>query len=243
MVTIVYDNSPGDKELLADWGFGCVVEGLPKTILFDTGGRGNVLLHNMQELGIEPRAIDLVVLSHIHGDHTGGLADFLRENSDVDVFMPAAFPEHFKSRARHAGANVIETEKGQQVCPGASTTPVSGDAIKEQGLYLETAEGIVVITGCAHPGIINVTGAAREASGERVYAVLGGFHMSGASNRQLSDVIDAFREMGVRRVGPCHCSGDETRNVMKEAFGADYMELGVGSRISFPKPQAHEEED
>ncbi|MGD2271826.1 MAG: MBL fold metallo-hydrolase [Desulfobacterales bacterium] len=56
----------------ASWGFACVIKGPEKTILFDTGGDSAVLLNNMQQLGIDPKAIDVVVLSHIHGDHVGG---------------------------------------------------------------------------------------------------------------------------------------------------------------------------
>jgi len=240
VITVVYDNNPGEQGLVADWGFGCIVQGLPKTILFDTGARGDVLLKNMGKVGIKPGEIDVVVLSHIHWDHTGGLGDFLRQNNNVTVFMPAAFPERFKDHIRQAGADLVESEKAEQVCPGASTTPVLGDAIAEQGLLLETAEGIAVITGCAHPGIVSMARAAQETSGSLVYAVLGGFHMADASPAQISITIEVLKEMGVRRAGPCHCSGDRTRRMMKEAFGEDYMELGVGAQITFPKSEKGE---
>ena len=234
VITVVYDNNPAGKELVADWGFGCVVKGLSKTILFDTGARGGVLLSNMRTLGIDPAEINIVVLSHIHSDHTGGLGDFLQQNNNVTVFMPAAFPAEFKDRVRQAGAVVVETEKSEGICPGAFTTPVLGRAIAEQGLCVETAEGIVLVTGCAHPGIVNMTRAAKEASGKPMYAVLGGFHMSGASAEQVSGVIEALKEMGVRRTGPCHCSGDGTRRMMEQAFAKDYIELGVGTQSIFP---------
>ncbi len=62
MLTICYDNHPGEPGLRPAWGFACVVQGMDKTILFDTGGDGDTLLANMQELGIEPAHIDAVVL-------------------------------------------------------------------------------------------------------------------------------------------------------------------------------------
>ena len=147
MVTVVYDNVSSSPELTPDWGFACVVEGLPKTILFDTGAAGGVLLGNMKELDIAPAAIGAVVLSHNHGDHTGGLAAFLEQNGGVSVFVPAAFAGDFRELARRAGADVVETSGPQQVCPGAATTGVLGGATKEQGLYLETPEGAALITG------------------------------------------------------------------------------------------------
>lgn len=69
-MTIVYDNNALQERLAADWGFSCLVKGLEKSILFDTGRDGRTLLSNMEKLGISPAEIDLVFLSHEHKDHT-----------------------------------------------------------------------------------------------------------------------------------------------------------------------------
>jgi len=230
---VVFDNYPGEPQLETSWGFGCVIRGLSQTILFDTGGQGDVLLGNMQALEVRPEEIDAVVLSHIHGDHVGGLSDFLQHNNDVSVFLPAAFPESFKERVRQAGAAVVETTGPREICPGAHTTGVLGADIKEQGLYIETSEGVAVVTGCAHPGVVQIAKAAREASGRPVYAVLGGFHLGGVSASQIANVIDKLKALGVKKAGPCHCSGDETRKMMHRAFGPGYLNVNVGRRISF----------
>ena len=92
VTTIVYDNNPGRGDLTPAWGFACVVGGLGKTILFDTGGDGRILLANLRKLGLDPNQIDAVVISHIHGDHTGGLASFLRLRRGVPVYTPTGFP-------------------------------------------------------------------------------------------------------------------------------------------------------
>ena len=78
-VHVVFNNVPYKEGLETSWGFSCLIEGLDKTVLFDTGGNGDILLSNMQRLGLAPEAVDAVVLSHIHGDHTGGLAPFWRK--------------------------------------------------------------------------------------------------------------------------------------------------------------------
>ena len=153
----------------------------------------------------------------------------------VTVFLPRAFPDGFKQSVRRAGAEVVQTDEARAVCPGASTTGVLGVGVKEQGLCLDTEEGIVVITGCAHPGVVQMTRAARDASRKQVHAVLGGFHMGGASARQSSDVIEELKDLGVRRAGPCHCSGERARERMREAFGDSYINLGVGSRAEFAR--------
>ncbi len=75
-ITVTYDNNPCKQGLETAWGFSATFTGAEKTILLDTGG-GRSLLDNMEKSAIEPDSIDVVVLSHIHGDHTGGLGSFL----------------------------------------------------------------------------------------------------------------------------------------------------------------------
>jgi 7,8-dihydropterin-6-yl-methyl-4-(beta-D-ribofuranosyl)aminobenzene 5'-phosphate synthase len=232
MITIVYDDHPLDERLQTGFGFACVIQGTPDTILFDTGSRGERLLANMAAVGIEPGQIDCVVLSHAHGDHTGGLRDFLEAHGRVKAFVPRAFPSGFKQDIRRSGAEVVETGRPCRVCEGAGTTGVLKRGIEEQGLYLITSKGLVVITGCAHPGVVNVAEAARRHAGRPIFAVLGGFHMAGASVGEIDRVIRDLREMGVQQVAPCHCSGGATRRLMEEAFGGGYLPSGVGAQFA-----------
>jgi len=95
-ITVVYDNNPYKKGLETSWGFSSVVAGVEKTILFDTGDNGQLLLENMSKTGIDVNSIETVVLSHIHGDHTGGLEEFLKKNPKVSVSLPKSFPKKFK---------------------------------------------------------------------------------------------------------------------------------------------------
>lgn len=89
MLMICYDNNRGRENLTPTWSFACIIRGLEKTILFDTARDGRVLLANMKALGIKPVEIGVVMLSHVHGDHTGGLWDFLRARGGVPVYMRA----------------------------------------------------------------------------------------------------------------------------------------------------------
>jgi 7,8-dihydropterin-6-yl-methyl-4-(beta-D-ribofuranosyl)aminobenzene 5'-phosphate synthase len=84
-ITVIYDNNPFLKDLQTDWGFSCLVEIGKTRLLFDTGDNGGILLVNMSKLGIDPKSINLVFLSHFHHDHTGGLIDFLRANPSITV--------------------------------------------------------------------------------------------------------------------------------------------------------------
>ena len=232
---ITYDNNPYDGRLRASWGFSCAVRLAKRTILFDTGGDGRILLSNMERLGVDPGEIDTVFLSHVHGDHTGGLASFLERNSDVTIYMPFSFPRELKAEAKLQGARVEEVQYAEEIAPGVFTTGELDGRIKEQSLVLRTPRGLVVITGCAHPGIVNIVQEAKKFGKDNVHLVLGGFHLGGASATQITSIIEDFEELGVEKVAPCHCSGDQARSLFKEHFGLNYIECGVGKRIRIPE--------
>lgn len=228
---VVYDNNPYDERLKTDWGFSCFVEGLEKSILFDTGANGQILLSNMGKLGIQPEKIDVVVLSHIHRDHTGGLEELLSRNPKIEVWLPHFFPTDFKEGVRKKGAKVVEVEKSQEICEGASTSGVIEGWIKEQSLVLDTEKGLVVVTGCAHPRITNILARVKELFNKDLYLVFGGFHLAGFYKAEIKEIIAKFRGLGVQKVGPGHCSGEEARLLFAEEYQEDFIKIGVGKEI------------
>ena len=234
-LVIVYDNNPFDNRLRTAWGFSCLIRLPAKTILFDTGGDSPTLLHNMRQLQIDPGEVDIVVLSHIHGDHVGGLSGFLEENSAVTVYLPQSFPQSFKDEVKSLGAKVEEVYEARGLFSGVYTTGELGNGTKEQSLIVTTGKGLVIITGCAHPGVANIIRVAKDVvPDDRVYLVTGGFHLAGASSAQIESVIQEFSQLSVENVAPCHCSGDETRRLFKESYGEGYLESGVGKRVPLP---------
>jgi len=244
-ITVVYDNNPYKQELETDWGFAAFITGTNKTILFDTGG-GRLLLDNMQKLAIEPDCVEIIVLSHIHGDHTGGLGSFLEKNSNVTIYLPKSFPKKFKDNARNSGAKIIEVnpirskasisngvEESEQICENVYSTGQLGKWIKEQSLIIRTDKGLVVITGCAHPGIVNIVNKAKELMKDDILLVMGGFHLEWATKGRIEKIISAFKQLGVHYVGPCHCSGHKARSLFEKHFGSNYINIGAGKVITF----------
>ncbi|MCK4422148.1 MBL fold metallo-hydrolase [candidate division WOR-3 bacterium] len=235
-LTIVYDNNTYDEELETRWGFSCLVEGLEKTILFDVGGEGDILLNNMEKLGIDPKAIDIIVLSHIHHDHIGGLSAFLKENPGACVYLPGSFPQSIKNEVKKVDAKLIEVHNPIRICKNAYSTGELGAFIKEQSLIIKTDKGLIIITGCAHPGIVNVIKKAKgmlkkEVYPKGVYLVLGGFHLCWMNAWQVKGIINGVKKEKVEKVAPSHCSGDLARKLFKKAYGKNFILSGAGKKI------------
>lgn len=201
-------------------------------MLFDTGSDGAILLSNMRALMIEPGEIDAVVISHAHGDHTGGLDELLDSNPGVTVYYPATCSGGFVRSAQEAGATLAPVDAAVAVCAGLLVTAPSGDP-SESALLVETARGQVLVTGCAHPGIVEMVKTASDLVGEPVRVVMGGFHLLSFSAEQVDRIIQELKDLGVEGCGPAHCTGETATARMKMAFGAGAVEMGVGASVTF----------
>jgi len=222
----VYDNYQVNPELKAAWGFATIVKTPKELILFDTGGSSEILLFNMEKLGINPASIKKMVISHIHGDHVGGLEGFLERNSNVTVFIPSSFPESIKNMIVQKGAKFVEISAPRKISDFIYTTGELYGPPKEQSLIIDSKKGLIVITGCAHPGIVNIVKKAKELmKRDKVYLVLGGFHHPPIS------CVKEFKELGVEKVAPSHCTGDLVREAFREEYKEDFIEYGVGKVI------------
>lgn len=229
-ITVLYDNYSHDPRLQTGWGFAALIEQRDQAILFDTGADAPTLLGNMRALDIDPQRIEVVALSHAHGDHTGGLAGLLETGARPAVHLLPSFPASFK---RGIGARVTLTEAtpGQQIGEGVFTTGEVSGAIPEQALIVESRLGLVVVTGCAHPGVLEMIERASALRGKKVHLVLGGFHLRGKSAAELQAIVAAFRRLGVEKVGPCHCTGDAAIQMFRDEYRDDFVAVGVGRII------------
>ena len=210
-------------------------------ILFDTGEVGQVLLENMRRLRIDPTTIDAVIISHKHHDHLGGLDAFLKVNSDVMVYIPRSFPSQITGRITRAGATPVTVGITRQIVPGVYTLGEMGGTIREQSMVLKTVRGLVVVTGCAHPGIVPILGQVKRAFLEQpIYLALGGFHLESDSYSELAEIVQAVKELGVRKVASCHCTGERAFRRFQMVYGEDCIVTGVGGRIEINPKKAKE---
>jgi len=234
-LTILFDNTVYDERLEADWGFAALIEYGERTILFDTGNSGSILLANMETLGVDPETIEIIVLSHIHGDHVNGLFALLDAGISPTVYVPDRFPWWFVERVGER-CEVVEVSDPLEIVPGVHSTGELVASPVEQGLVIETARGIVVVTGCAHPGIVRMVERAVEVIDAEIELVVGGFHLLQYGESRVLRVIDQLRALGVGRACPTHCTGDDAIALFAREFGDDYVQGGVGRVIRMLGP-------
>jgi 7,8-dihydropterin-6-yl-methyl-4-(beta-D-ribofuranosyl)aminobenzene 5'-phosphate synthase len=105
----------------------------------------------------------------------------------------------------------------------------------DQALIVKTESGLVIVLGCAHRGMINTIYHAREVTGiGEVLAVIGGSHLIGATEERLYQSIAALRELGVQKLGLCHCTDLPVISVLAQEFGESFIFNKAGTRLEFP---------
>jgi len=239
-ITVIYDNYPFAPGLKTDWGFACLVQGFDKTILFDTGTKPDIFLNNLRALKIDSSTVDVIFISHDHGDHTGGLEEFLKLNNKVSVWLPssvmAEVSKGLDEMVTKAGARVVRNKAPAEVCPGVRSTGELVGVALEQALILDTHDGAVIVTGCAHPGILNILRRARDVTSRETAFVLGGFHLLQTSEPELRTIVGTFKgELGIKRVAATHCTGDRAIALFKDAYGANFVPVGAGRVLTLDK--------
>jgi 7,8-dihydropterin-6-yl-methyl-4-(beta-D-ribofuranosyl)aminobenzene 5'-phosphate synthase len=209
-ITVVYDNCAVKPGLGTGWGFSSLIEtDNAPPLLFDTGADGATLLNNMNQLGIDPSRIGTIVISHHHYDHTGGLSDIREINENAKIYVPASITVSPHDR------KVVRVSQATQISETVfSTGELQGI---EQALAIKTSKGIVVVTGCSHPGVGEILDTASRYG--KVYGIIGGLH----------GFHDFGQLDGLSLICPCHCT--QYKSELKSLFPDRYISCGAGLEL------------
>jgi 7,8-dihydropterin-6-yl-methyl-4-(beta-D-ribofuranosyl)aminobenzene 5'-phosphate synthase len=196
----------------------------------DTGGSFKTLFNNALKLGLNLSVIEAILISHWHGDHCGALSQVLSLlKPQTPVYLPSE--NSFGIREiRAAGGLPVICHKPIEFIGGMMSTGEVPGGLSEHSLLVNVRGELVVLTGCSHPGLVNVLKRAQEVSGiEKICAVVGGFHISGI-NEGL-EMGEFLRKLKVRLISPCHCTSDDAKHAIAKITGERYVKNGSGKTI------------
>jgi 7,8-dihydropterin-6-yl-methyl-4-(beta-D-ribofuranosyl)aminobenzene 5'-phosphate synthase len=242
-ITVIYDNRVADKTLKEGFGFSCLVEWDREKILFDTGGDKAAFLRNITKLGIKLDGITKIIFSHHHWDHTAGMTEILGTmKAGIPVYIPSIFSAKVENQIPK-GLQVVKVEEFQKIAGSITSFVLEGRdwcwSIHEQFLVLDTEKGLVIITGCAHPGIVRIIETAKaHFKNKNVHLVMGGFHLHHSFACTSAKVVTRFQQLQVEKVAPCHCAGDTNIAQFEAAYRKNFIRVGTGTILNDTKKPA-----
>ena len=266
LLTLV-ENSRGDERCAAEHGLSIYIETEKHRLLLDTG-QTDALIKNAAALGVDLSAVDTVILSHGHYDHSGGILPFCKINAHADIYMQRAATEAHFNGERYIGIDPaipalprvhllngdakLDDElflftgiTGRRCFPpgnGMLTrfkdgVRVPDDFAHEQCLVLTQGGRRILLSGCAHNGILNILERYRALFGSDPDAVITGFHMMKRNAPHTDAELDVIRQTAHSltetdiRFFSGHCTGEAAFGVMREILGDRLQALHTGCEI------------
>jgi len=254
-IVTLLENCACRTDMVPQHGLSLYIETGERKILFDMG-QDDTFARNAENLGVDLSLVDLAVLSHGHYDHGGGLAEFLRINQKVPVYIhEGAFDQYYNGTEKYIGLDtslredprLIFTKGDIRLSPELRLTDCNdlgwrscsfglnrkeGDAFKPDGFlheqYLQIVEGErqVLISGCSHKGILNI---ARHFQPD---VLIGGFHLNKVEDTSdLQRISQELLAMGTTYYTG-HCTGSRQYDVMKEVMGDRLQSISTGTVIT-----------
>ncbi|MBN3035058.1 MAG: MBL fold metallo-hydrolase [Bacteroidales bacterium] len=239
--TILYNNISMNDSFTGDHGFSCLIEIKEDSYLFDAGRIEEYLAHNSEQLNVDLSKVRFIFISHLHGDHIGGLPGIIGQVNRPVLYLPYSFPE-----TQIATGNDYSTRKLERVGPFVSemirikeptwigthfySTGMMENRFFEQALVLNTSKGLIILAGCSHPGIVEMVQRAKTIANREVYFIMGGFHLMAADREEIKRTAHELRNM-TRYIAPCHCTGDQGIQIFREVFGEDFIEVKAGLKF------------
>ena len=230
-VQIIFNSSSSREGLSVGWGLSFLID---NRIIFDTGENVDLLANNMDRLEVDLSRIEAVVISHDHWDHTSGLWHILKERPGINVYGCPGFSDEFKTRVKSANGRLMEnsvlTEVSEDIfATGEMKGLYKNKDISEQALILDTKAGLTVITGCAHPGVLEILDVVKKYFPKKdLYCVMGGFHLMNKHPRNIDFLAGHLKKIGVAKVGPTHCSGAEAEDIFRAHYADKFLTMNAG---------------
>jgi 7,8-dihydropterin-6-yl-methyl-4-(beta-D-ribofuranosyl)aminobenzene 5'-phosphate synthase len=146
-------------------------------------------------------------------------------------------PEVMRFGSAWPGANFQLIDHNIEIAPNIHLIALVSDKpgtmeLRELSLAINTAEGIVLVVGCSHPGIDKIVEMAAAIS-PHIRFIAGGFHLVVANDQDIQQIVSALHDrLKVEYVAPGHCTGEPAFAAFKKAYGEYYLYAGLGTTLS-----------
>lgn len=273
-ILILVENTSPAPGIVGEYGFSALLEIDGRYLLFDTGNAG-AIFENARHLHVDLGAVEAVVLSHGHFDHSGALQRYLQLYGPKKVYVHSGAFARRPRKTRHgyeeigcpcsrddlieAGARFEFVDSFTQILPGVYLSgfiprntdyedvggngtfkievdgQIQDDLIEDDmALYISHPRGIIILSGCAHAGVINTIDYAREKLGDsRMLAYIGGTHLMQAPPARLQRTAEALKNIRVEKLIVAHCTGFDAAAYLRQELGENLVKGDAGMKFIF----------
>ena len=233
-ILMLYNNVGRSANLVSKWGVSMWIEDQDTAVLFDTGGDPSTLWDNIANSGIDIKKLSKIVISHNHWDHVNGLPIVLEKtNYKTNVLVPN-FDLKFIEIKNPAG-RLAGIERPVQINDFLwSTGQLKGSTwygtIHEQSIAIVQNDSIYLLTGCAHPGIVQIVERTiNYLPDKRIDLIIGGFHLMRQSEHQVKEISSKLKRLRVGKIAPSHCTGEHAIKIFKEEWQENFIDFTIGN--------------
>ena len=238
-ITVIYNHEGAAAgNLVKRGGFSALVQFENRFFVFDAGGEASVILENLHSLGSSGLELEALVISHNHWDHVFGLPGVMSSALNYPpVYVAASAADGIKQQ--YPRAEVIAIDGPKKIAPevwltGPLEIEFLGAPLSEQAMVLERPDGLHVVVGCSHPGIVAIVERVREMFPETPIAFVGGgFHLRSTGEKEIQRIASDLERLGVQKIGPSHCTGGPAVDVFRERWGKDFVNFDLGDTYRF----------
>jgi len=243
----------GDKRILFDTGQSDILTKNAKVLGIDLAETDAIVLSHghYDHTGGLAAVLDIAEKAKIYLHPAAVKPKFSKKASGAkSIGMPDFALKAIKNR------EVIWTETPTQIFPGVTVTgqvPRINDfedvggaffldenyqkadkLLDDQTLFIETSKGLVIVFGCAHAGVVNILHhIAYLTEKKQFYAALGGMHLLRASKERVERTENVFRDYGLKKIGPAHCTGADVIRRFWNVFPDRCFDNTVGTEVKF----------
>ncbi len=174
-------------------------------------------------------------------DRPGGEREYIGPPATRAEFEAMGAMFELSAASVSVAPDVITTGEAPRVSDLAPESPhllverdgqvIEDDFVDDMSLIARMEDGEVLLTGCAHAGLINIVARATDLVGRCPVSIAGGTHLAHESEERISAVAGDIYERGVRQIVPMHCSGERGADLLEKHFAGETLRAGIGNTI------------